>query len=202
MVRNLQPNKREAFLTAALDLFVRSGVQNTSTAEIARQAGAAAGTLFLYFPTKQELVDALALKIGQAQADNINSLLEPSLSARESFFVIWNASIVWFQNNVAAYRYIRQVRDSGMLSPAVVQESARYFSFYYAAIQKGLAEGAIKPYPPDLIGAFIYQDIVAAMDLVLTQPEPVKQAEIVRVGFDIFWDGIKTGDRRPSEEEI
>ncbi len=193
MVRNLQPEKREAFLAAALDLFVANGVQNTSTAEIARQAGTAAGTLFLYFNTKQELIDSLALKIGQAQADNINALLQPSLSAREAFFVIWNSSITWFQNNVAAYRYIRQVRDSGMLSAVVVQESAQFFSFYYTAIQKGLAEGAIKPYPPDLIGAFIYQDIVAAMDLVLTQAEPVKQAEIVRAGFDIFWDGIKTG---------
>jgi AcrR family transcriptional regulator len=201
MVRNLQPEKREAFLGAALDLFVAGGVQNTSTAEIARQAGTAAGTLFLYFPTKQDLVDALALKFGQAQADNINALLTPALSARAAFSVIWNASIAWFQNNVAAYRYIRQVRDSGMLSPAVALESARFFSFYYAAIQKGLAEGAIQPYPPDLIGAFLYQDIIAAMDLVLTQPDPIKQAEIVRIGFDIFWDGIKTGGSRPSMEE-
>jgi AcrR family transcriptional regulator len=201
MVRNLQPEKREAYLHAALDLFVANGVQNTSTSEIARQAGTAAGTLFLYFPTKQSLVDALALQFGQAQADNIKALLTPALTAREAFFVIWSASIAWFQDHVAAYRYIRQVRDSGMLSSCVAQESAQLFSFYYAAIQKGLAEGAIQPYPPDLIGGFLYQDIVAAMDLLLNQPEPAKQAEIIRVGFDIFWDGIKTGDCRLSKEK-
>jgi AcrR family transcriptional regulator len=193
MVRNLQPEKREAFLTAALDLFVAQGVQNTSTAEIARQAGTAAGTLFLYFPTKQDLVDALALQFGQAQADNINAQLTASLTARESLSVIWQASIDWFQDHVTAYRYIRQVSDSGMLSPAVAQESAHFFRFYYTAIQKGLAENAIQPYPPDLIGAFLYQDIIAAMDLVLAQPDPVKKAEIIHTGFDIFWDGIKNG---------
>jgi AcrR family transcriptional regulator len=201
MVRNLQPEKRETFLATALDLFVKNGVQNTSTGEIARQAGTAAGTLFLYFPTKQILVDALALQFGQAQADNINARLTPALSAREAFFVIWSASIDWFQEHLTAYRYIRQVRDSGMLSPSVAQTSAQFFSFYYTAIQKGLAEAAIQPYPPDLIGGFLYQDIVAAMDLILNHPDPAKQAEIVRVGFDIFWDGIKTGEHRSGEEK-
>ncbi len=191
MVRNLSPEKRESFLSAALKLFVANGVQHTTTAAIAQEAGTAAGTLFLYFPTKQDLVDELTLHIGRQQAGAMNSILDLSLPARESFFTIWSASIHWLLDHMDAYRYVQQVRDSGMISPAAVQESARFFGYYYGAIQKGLAEGSIKPYPAEVIGGFLYQDIVAVMNLIQVQASPTRIEETIQQGFNIFWDGIR-----------
>ncbi|MEX2162006.1 MAG: TetR/AcrR family transcriptional regulator [Anaerolineales bacterium] len=192
MVRKPDPQKRELFLSAALRLFVANGVQKTSTAEIAKAAGTAAGTLFLYFPTKQDLLDALALKIGKQQSERINSLLQPSLSAHETFLAIWDGSVGWFMDNMEAFLYVQQVRDTGLISAAAVQESNEFFAYYYEAIRKGLAEGSIKPYAPELIGGILYQQIVAAMNLIRMQPNPAKQKEIIRQGFEIFWDGIKS----------
>jgi len=191
MVRNRSSEKRSKLLYAALKLFVEKGVQNTSTAEIAKEAGTASGTLFLYFPTKQDLIHELLLKIGQEQSDFIKSLLYPSLSVREAFFTIWDGSVRWFLNNMNEYQYVQQVRDSGMIAQSVVQQSAKFFGFYYDAIQKGLEEGRIKPYPIDLIGAFLYQDIVAMMNIIRTLSDPRQQEEAIQQGFTIFWDGIK-----------
>src|SRR5512138_1554009 len=102
MVRKPAPDKRENFMNAALKLFVTNGVQNTSTAAIAKEAGTAAGTLFLYFPTKQDLINELVLKIGRDQSEYLKSLLDPSLSAQDTFFVIWSGSIRWFLDNLEA----------------------------------------------------------------------------------------------------
>lgn len=191
MIRNLDPHKRAAFLDAALQLFVARGVQYTSTAAIAQQAGAASGTLFLYFPTKQDLIDELALQIARQQSEYINSLLQPELSAQQTFAAIWRGSLEWFLQHPQAYRYIQQVRDSGMLSRRVVEESNQSFAYYYDAIQKGLAEGCLKPYPLELIGGMLYQAIVAVMNLLDAQTDRAKQEEMLRMGFDIFWDGIR-----------
>jgi AcrR family transcriptional regulator len=193
MIRKLDQDKRQNFLNAALKLFVANGVQNTSTAAIAKEAGTASGTLFLYFPTKQDLIDELVLQIGREQADTTKALLDPSLSVRDMFFTIWSSSIRWFLENMDAYNYVQQVRDTGMVSEATVQESAKFFGYYYDAIQKGLKEGAIKRYPADVIGGFLYQDIVAVMNILLARSTPAKQEEIIQLGFDIFWDGIRTG---------
>ena len=46
-------------LDAALDLFVAKGYAATKVEEVARQAGVSKGTLFLYFPSKQELFQAV-----------------------------------------------------------------------------------------------------------------------------------------------
>lgn len=103
MVRELSTEKRERFLSAALKLFVANGVKNTSTAEIAKAAGTASGTLFLYFPTKQHLIHELVLMISKQQSDFINSLLNPSLSVRDTFFTIWDGSVRWLLENMDAF---------------------------------------------------------------------------------------------------
>jgi AcrR family transcriptional regulator len=192
MVRELNAEKRERYLKAALMLFTSTGVQNTSTAEIARAAGTASGTLFLYFPTKIQLINELILMISKQVSDHINSLLDPSLSVRDSFFTIWDGSIRWFLQNMDAFKYSQQVRDSGFISDEVTMESGKYFSFYYETIQKGLAEGSIKPYPIDLIGGFLYQDIIAVMNHIRLQSDPDSVDEAIQQGFELLWDGIKT----------
>ncbi len=194
MPRKLSPERRAKFLSSALKLFVVNGVQQTSTAAIAREAGSAAGTLFLYFPTKQDLIHELTLKIGREQSEYIKSIVKPSLSVRETFLAIWEGSVRWFLEHMDAYRYIQQVRDSGVLDEAVVQESAKFFDYYYDAIQKGLAEGRIQPYPIEVIGGILYQDIVAVMNLMDRQPDPAKREAYIQLGFEIFWKGIRIGD--------
>lgn len=195
MIRKLSPEKRERFLNSALKLFVANGVQNTSTAAIAKEAGTATGTLFLYFPTKQDLIDELVLNVIREQSETIKFKLEPIISARETFLTIWEGTIRWFTENMEVYKYIQQVRDSGVISEAVIQESNESFDYYYLAIQKGLAENSIMAYPIELIGEMLYREIIAVMNLISAQPDSKKQEEYIRLGFDIFWNGIRITEK-------
>lgn len=196
MVRTLSQDKREKYLRAALSLFVQKGVQNTSTADIAIEAGTAAGTLFLYFPTKQNLIDELLRKIARDYAESIKSQLTPGSPAREALFIIWNESIRWLRDHLEAYQFQQQVRNTGMVTEPVLMETASYFSFYYEAIQKGLQEGSIKPYRVDLIGGFLYQGIAALMGLIMLEQDSDIYGKLIEQGFEIFWNGIKTEEYR------
>lgn len=191
MPRQLDPKKRETFLTTALHLFVNQGVANTSTAQIAQEAGTAAGTLFLYFPTKEDLINTLLLELAKAQSEVVNSRLSSTMTERESFAAIWFGTLGWFRTHPAAYQYILQVRDTGIVSEEVVRESALYFSFYYTAIERGLAAGKIKPYPINLIGDILYHDMVAVMNAILRGGEEADADQLTQMGFEIFWDGIQ-----------
>jgi AcrR family transcriptional regulator len=193
--------KRATIMNAALRLFARQGVTNTSTAEIAREANIATGTLFLYFPTKQDLLDQLAIQIGKEQSEYIHSILQPYLSCEETFYTIWRGTIEWFIEHIPAFQYLQQVRDTGLISEAAVLESSSFFDYYYNAIQKGLTEGCIKPYSLGLIGDILYQDIVAVINHINRKPAFEGYEEIVRQGFEIFWNGIKTDPTRLLKEE-
>jgi AcrR family transcriptional regulator len=51
--------QRQAILKVALPLFAKGGIDGTPVSLIAKAAGVAHGTVFLYFPTKEELAAAV-----------------------------------------------------------------------------------------------------------------------------------------------
>jgi AcrR family transcriptional regulator len=63
VTHSLRQRRKEArpqeLLEAALDLFVEKGFAATRTEEVAERAGVSKGTLYLYYPSKEELLKAV-----------------------------------------------------------------------------------------------------------------------------------------------
>lgn len=57
--RSKQIDKREAIVEAARELFTTVGYETTTIAEVAKKAGIAVGTIYLYYKNKQELLQAV-----------------------------------------------------------------------------------------------------------------------------------------------
>jgi len=58
-VRAVVADKREANLRAAVKVFARKGFFNSKVADIAREAGIADGTVYLYFKSKDEILHSV-----------------------------------------------------------------------------------------------------------------------------------------------
>src|SRR5512146_3333589 len=54
--RPAKADKRDAILRAAIDVFADRGFFNAQVADVARAAGVAAGTVYLYFKSKDDLL--------------------------------------------------------------------------------------------------------------------------------------------------
>ncbi|MEK6282721.1 MAG: TetR/AcrR family transcriptional regulator [Acidobacteriota bacterium] len=52
-------DKREAILRAAISVFAHNGYFNSKVADIAREAGVADGTVYLYFKSKEEILHSI-----------------------------------------------------------------------------------------------------------------------------------------------
>ena len=95
-VRAKRERRKEArpgeLLEAALDLFVEKGFAATRAEEVAARAGVSKGTLFLYFPSKEELFKAVVVE---------------NLSGR---FTEWNAEFEAFEGSTSdMLRYCMRV---------------------------------------------------------------------------------------------
>lgn len=55
-IKNKQADKRAAIIEAATELFTTEGYETTTIAEVAKKAGVAVGTVYLYFKNKQEIL--------------------------------------------------------------------------------------------------------------------------------------------------
>src|SRR5205085_550922 len=53
------PDKRAAILRAAIEVFARNGYFNAKVADVARVAGVADGTVYLYFKSKEEILHSI-----------------------------------------------------------------------------------------------------------------------------------------------
>src|SRR5688500_10180049 len=78
-------DKREAFMNAALELFVGRGFHGTAVPEIAEMAGVGAGTIYRYFESKEALVNALYRQEKQRFADRTIMDFPRTTIARELF---------------------------------------------------------------------------------------------------------------------
>ena len=67
MRREVKPaeERRKDILDAALRLFVSKGFADTSVSDIAAEAGMATGTVYLYFPSKEHVLQGLHDRFGQ-----------------------------------------------------------------------------------------------------------------------------------------
>jgi len=58
-VKPVVADKREAILRAAITVFAHNGYFNAKVADIAREAGVADGTVYLYFKSKEEILHSI-----------------------------------------------------------------------------------------------------------------------------------------------
>ncbi len=75
---NLDRDKRRQVLRGARDVFLKRGFEGASMEQIAKAAGVSKGTLYVYFPSKEALFEALTLEEKKNLAENFLSLESPS----------------------------------------------------------------------------------------------------------------------------
>ncbi len=77
-----QEDKRRLILDAARRLLVRRGYRDFALDELAREAGVAKGTLFLYFRSKDELFEAAFADLVDALGASLDALLRSGLAGK------------------------------------------------------------------------------------------------------------------------
>jgi len=70
-------------MEAALKLFTQRGLHGTSTAQISKEAGVATGTLFNYFPTKDDLINSLYFEMKGKLSRSMGKEIESEITFQE-----------------------------------------------------------------------------------------------------------------------
>ncbi len=112
MVDTVPPDlgvKTEAILAAAMKLFTQFGYRRTSMDDIAREAGVAKGTLYLYFSGKAEVFRAMQ----QRNFDDAMSRCDAAEAAASTFedrlAGVLDANYGWFHARYGASEYLSEL---------------------------------------------------------------------------------------------
>ena len=151
VTREAQEKTRAALVEAAERCFSDRGFDRTTTREVARGAGVAAGTLFNYFPSKEALgIAILARADGEAQ-EEFRATRRVGESLEEALFALVAIQL----RHLAPYRgWVGEVLDAGW-SPLRAGDSDQA-----GALRRGLLER---------VGALRGEHGVAAEETLLDQ---------------------------------
>ncbi|MGD9668595.1 MAG: TetR/AcrR family transcriptional regulator [Hyphomicrobiaceae bacterium] len=90
--------KRQRILKAALEVFSRHGFEAARLDEVARKAGVAKGTLYLYYPNKQAMFEALVRSSVEPLLDDLAAVVRqqacPPEELLENIFALFRREIL------------------------------------------------------------------------------------------------------------
>jgi TetR/AcrR family fatty acid metabolism transcriptional regulator len=139
MARKRVGNKRERIIAAAAKLFGNKGYHDTTTAEIAESAGVAAGTIYIYFSSKEELLVAVFEEFLGRHMERLREGVEREKTSRDKLTRLLVLGLELMQNNPDSARiFLSQMRQSTKMITTVVKRSSRA---YKDIIEDVLKEG-------------------------------------------------------------
>src|SRR6202140_50485 len=116
VARPKSEDKRNAILDAATRVFAERGLTAAPTSEISKQAGVAEGTLFTYFKTKDDLINALYREIKLELADAMMSDFPRKKNVRRRLRHVWDRYVDWGIANPKQRKVLAQLQVSEVLS--------------------------------------------------------------------------------------
>lgn len=120
----IQDNKNEKekkLLDTALKLFIEKGIKKTSIADIAKNAGIAKGTFYLYFKDKYELQDILLAKTSYELFSKAQKALEEKNIDRLDDKIIFMIDYIIdaLKNDLNIIRFIQKNLSLGLYSEKI-----------------------------------------------------------------------------------
>ncbi|MDD3343773.1 MAG: TetR/AcrR family transcriptional regulator [Sulfurospirillaceae bacterium] len=142
--------KRCDIALSAIELFCEKGIQQSSIDEIAKCAGVAKGTIYLYFKNKEEIVFAIWDIIAERHRVAFSQRVQEDMSVKEKILVFYNFSECDEEGNKEQVLTLYQHFVSSMLidnTGLYTQYFERFFQedydFIAGALQEGIDKGEL-----------------------------------------------------------
>jgi AcrR family transcriptional regulator len=184
-------DKQNHILQSALQLFAVEGLA-VPTAKIAEKAGVANGTLFNYFPTKQDLIDGLYLALKKELMQLfLTGGADKATSLKESSFVVFNGYIRWAIANPLKQKVMNLLKAANVLSARVLADAEDIFKPFYEREREGMEKGEIVKLDVLYLNKIKGAQIGVCIDHALQRNLKGKTLKAhIKTGFDIYWRGI------------
>jgi len=191
--RPIVTDKREAILRAAIRVFAHNGYFNSKVADIAREAGVADGTVYLYFKSKEEILHSIfdrnmaeAIAAGRKQLGGISDPREKlraiALFHLERLGADRDLAVVFQVELRGSTKFMEEFSAAGF---------AEYLDLIRSTLEEGQHAGGFRT---ELNAKVVAKILFGAMDEMATSwilsKRRYKLAPMADQVLDIFLNGV------------
>jgi len=182
-------DKREAILAAALRLVARLGLHNAPMSAVAREAGVAAGTLYLYFPSKEAMINALYLELledrDRSMRPDSTGSAGPTPAARDGLWSFWHGLARWHLDRPEASNFAKQCQASGILTEETREIERRKHAEGLASFEQAVAMGYLRD-----MSLHVFWALAVGPITQLAQMSDARELEITDEVLRTTFDGV------------
>lgn len=182
-------DKQKEILAAALKLFVANGFHGTPTSKIAKEAGVANGTLFHYYPTKDDLIVSLYISIKLRMATAVESQIASDADYKTKFKSQFIHALHWAMEHKDEFQYVQQFYASPYNVLLKSEELQQIMQKNCNDIQRAIDAKVIKDLPVDYIFTLISSHLNGIHQyLKNAKLTTAQQKETIVQTFNLLWD--------------
>jgi len=189
-VKPKDDEKLRAIAEATFTLVEQTGLSGLTMAAIAREAGLATGTLYVYFKSKEELMVAL---YEQAKTTTTASLMhgdDTKAPLRSRLRHMWMNWLEHRLNHYAQVVFLEQYYNSPWFSDESRNLSARLIKDWVDLIETAKAQQILKDVPTVLLTSSFGGSVRETANLLRSGSLARTDANLT-LAFGLCWDGIK-----------
>jgi AcrR family transcriptional regulator len=189
VARPKSADKRNAILAAATRLFAERGLTAAPTSEISKAAGVAEGTLFTYFKTKDDLINALYREIKLELADAMMSDFPRKKHVRTRLRHAWDRYVNWGIAHPKQRKVLGQLQVSEVLTKKSRDAGSAPFVEFQIMVRDAIEQHVLRAdLPIELISRMLAASAEATIDLIALKRSMANRYR--NGGFEIYWSGI------------
>src|SRR5215510_2145117 len=159
--------KPQQIVDAAIRVFARNGYYNSRVSDIAREAGIASGTIYLYFRTKDEILVTLFREKMARWVALVRQEIAPERGAEAKIRKLVSLHFTVLEGNPDLAEVVQVELRQGhkFFRGASAHEVSAYFELIASVLEEGVAEGLIRGDVPVKLATKM---LFGAMDQVAT----------------------------------
>lgn len=147
------PSKKDQILSATRELIFNNGLQSVSMSLIGKTAKVGMGTIYNYFPTKEDLVNALFDQVSQQLSQEVTKPYDKDADTLQNLERLCRSLIEFGLTYPQEIMLFEQLNHSPYIRPEVQARDYGIKAIFFQLIEAGQAEGKIKMMPAALIGS-------------------------------------------------
>jgi len=149
--QGIRKSKRDDILDATLKLIVGHDLDHTSMDMIARGARVGMGTIYNYFPSKEDLVNELYRNLKRQVVGVMLAGHTPDAPLREQFFGIWRNTFRFYLANPDVFQFLEQYSYSPIINAESKELGWKLWEVPIRMVEEGRTQQVLKELPTDIL---------------------------------------------------
>ncbi|MBF8965250.1 TetR/AcrR family transcriptional regulator [Pontibacter sp. FD36] len=182
-------DKKKAIFISTMELVRDKGFHGTPMSMVAKHAGVAAGTIYHYFESKEQLITEL---FDYAQQQVIAVVEQETCAAipfKDCFFNLWGGLYTFYQNNQNLLRFFEQFVNSPYSAARPPLEEDKFYTLLFAFFERGIQEGLLKEVSPKILATLTHSSVLSMAKLTGSGRLHLDRKELEQI-LQLIWDGI------------